>query len=111
VSRGELTEMAGALKAALGRDGVDELGRLTGQSKRLRIITPARLVFALVGAMASGTVESIADLLRAFNSQNGTTTAYKAFYNRLAHPAFPEFMRQLLCRLLGELERDLAPRP
>ena len=99
--------MAAALKAALGCDQVDELGRVTGQSKRLRVITPARLVFALVGAMACGTVESIADLLRAFNCQNGTTTAYKAFYNRLAHPAFPEFMRQLLCRLLGELAMQI----
>lgn len=101
VSGDELSEMAAALKVALSVDEINELGRTTGQSQRLRVVTPSRLVLALVGAMACGKVESIADLLREFNFQNRTTTAYKAFYNRLARPAFAEFMRQVLCRLLG----------
>ena len=103
MSREELSEMAAVLKAALSVDDINDLGRLTGQSQRLRVVTPSRLVLALVGAMACGKVESIADLLREFNFQNGTATAYKAFYNRLARPAFAEFMRLVLCRLLGVL--------
>jgi len=110
VSRDELNELAATLKAALSIDDINELGRTTGQSKRLRVVTPSRLVLALIGAMACGKIESIADLLREFNFQNGTTTAYKAFYNRLARPAFAEFMRQMLCRLLGALAvRTLQP--
>jgi len=103
VSKADLSEMAAVLKAALSIRDINDLGRQTGQSKRLRIVTPFRLVLALVGAMSSGNVESIADLLREFNFQNGTTTAYKAFYNRLAQPAFAEFMRQVFSRLLGGL--------
>ena len=110
VSQDELSEMAAALKAALSVDDINELGRQTGQSKRLRVVTPSRLLLAIVGAMACSRVESIADLLREFNFQNGTTTAYKAFYNRLARPSFAEFMRQMLCRLIGAFAiRTLEP--
>lgn len=110
MSRDELSEMAAALKDVLSVDDINELGRTTRQSQRLRVVTPARLVLALVGAMACSRVECIADLLREFNFQNGTTTAYKAFYNRLARPSFAEFMRQMLCRLLGAFAiRTLEP--
>lgn len=110
VSKSELREMAAVLQAALSIDDINELGRRTGQSKRLRIVTPFRLVLALIGAMGSGRVESIADLLREFNFQNSKTTAYKAFYNRLARPAFAEFMRRVFSRLLEGLAlRTLEP--
>ena len=45
-------------------------------------------------------MESLADLLRAFNYQNGVTVAYKAFYNRLARVGFATFMREMLVRLV-----------
>ncbi len=110
MSKTDLSEMAAVLKAALSVRDINELGRQTGQSQRLRVVTPFRLVLALVGAMSSGRVESIADLLREFNFQNETTTAYKAFYNRLARPAFAEFMRHMFSRLLGGLAlRTLEP--
>ena len=110
MSKADLNEMAAVLKAALSIRDINELGRQTGQSKRLRVVTPFRLVLTLVGAMSSGNVESIADLLREFNFQNETTTAYKAFYNRLARPAFAEFMRHVFSRLLGGLAmRTLEP--
>jgi len=57
----------------------------------------------IVAALARAKVESLADLLREFNAQNKTTTAYKAFYNRLARPGFAAFMMEMLCRLLGAL--------
>jgi hypothetical protein len=96
LSVAQLTRMRGALARALSTDDVNELGRRTGQSKRLRTITPHRLFLSTVAGLADGQVESLADLLREFNHQNDVTVAYKAFYNRLARPGFAKFMRQML---------------
>jgi hypothetical protein len=75
----QLIRMRGALARALSTNDVNELGRRTGQSKRLRTVTPHRLFLSTVAGLAGGQVESIADLLREFNHQNDVTVAYKAF--------------------------------
>src|SRR5262249_29887048 len=75
----------------------------TGQSLRLRKITPHRLFVSTLAAMADGRVETLADLQREFNRQNGINVAYKAFYNRLARPGFAAFMRQMFLRLVERL--------
>ena len=56
----------------------------------------------MVSTLGSGRVESLADLLRAFNHQNGVDVAYKAFYNRLARLGFATFMREMLARLIEQ---------
>jgi len=105
-----LTRMQRALARALSTDDVNKLGRQTGQSERLRTITPHRLFLSLVAALAGGQVESLADLLREFNHHNDATVAYKAFYNRLARPGFVEFMRQMFGQLIDRLTiQTLAP--
>jgi hypothetical protein len=76
---------------AISAEEVNELGLETGQSVRLRVVTPRRLVLCVVGALAGARVESLADLQREFNHQPKTGTRYQAFYNRLARPGFPEF--------------------
>jgi hypothetical protein len=102
--------MRTALARALSIDDVNQLGRHTGQSERLRRVTPHRLFLSTIAALADGKVESIADLLREFNFQNDVTVAYKAFYNRLARPGFAKFMRQMFVRLVEQLSiRMLAP--
>ena len=102
--------MRTALARALSTDEVNELGRATGQSERLRTVTPHRLFLAIIAALAAGKVEWLADLLREFNYQNDATVAYKAFYNRLARPSFAEFMRQMFMRLVERLAvQTLAP--
>lgn len=101
--RHELSEIGTALKSTISVDEVNGLGLEIGQSKRLRVVTPHRLFLCVVGALASAKVESLADLQREFNHQTKTHTRYKAFYNRLARPSFPEFMRKMLCRLLSGL--------
>ena len=64
----------------------------------------------MVSTLGSGRVESLADLLRAFNHQNGVEVAYKAFYNRLARIGFATFMRGMLARLIDQLRlQTLAP--
>jgi len=46
----------------------NEIGRDTGQSERLRTITPHRRFLSTLAALAGRKVESLADLLREFNS-------------------------------------------
>jgi hypothetical protein len=102
--------MRAALARALSVHSVNQLGRETGQSERLRTVTPHRLFLATIAALAAGKVESLADLLREFNRQNDLTVAYKAFYNRLARAGFAKFMRQMFSRLVKQLSvQTLAP--
>lgn len=99
-----------ALVRALSVEDVNQLGRETGQSERLRTITPHRLFLSMIAALAGGKVETLADLVREFNFQNDCTVAYKAFYNRLARPGFARFMQQMFVRLVEQLSvRLLAP--
>ena len=110
LSSSELTRVTGALARALSIDDVDQIGRDTRQSERLRTITPSRLFLSIVAALASRTVESLADLLREFNHHNDTAVAYKAFYNRLARASFVTFMRQMFARLIEHLSiQTLTP--
>lgn len=112
MSKGKPTSIEGILQQALSEDAINQLGRQSGQSKRLRVITPFRLVLAIMAALAGRRIESLADLHRQFNHQNQTQVAYKPFYQRLAHKGFAEFMRRMLERLLCELAlRILMPEP
>lgn len=105
-----LIKVRNALARALSIDDVNQLGRATGQSKRLRTVTPHRLFLCVTAALAGAQVESLADLLREFNHQNDVTVAYKAFYNRLARPGFAEFMRGMFGRLVERLRiQTLTP--
>lgn len=110
LSTTELTKLSHTLGRALAAADVNQLGRDTGQAQRLRTVTPHRLFLAMVSTLGSGRVESLADLLRAFNHQNGVEVAYKAFYNRLARMGFATFMRGMLARLIDQLRlQTLAP--
>jgi hypothetical protein len=102
----ERTKVRDALARALSVADVNQLGRETGQAIRLRTVTPHRLFLALVSALARARVESLADLLRAFNHQEGVEVASQAFDNRLARRGFAAFMRGLLARLVDRLRLD-----
>ena len=99
----ELSRLETVLASTLSEKVVDQVGRDTGQNRRLRVVTPQRLFLTIVAALAGSQAESLADLQRSFIHRFGQRTAYKAFYNRLAHPGFAEFMREMLCRLMGAL--------
>jgi len=62
LSTRKLNRMAAALARALRMDEVNPLGRETGQSERLRTVTPFRLFLSISTALADGNVESLADL-------------------------------------------------
>jgi hypothetical protein len=98
------------LGRALAAAAVNQLGRDTGQTQRLRTVTPHRLFLSMVSTLGSGRVESLADVLRACNHQQGVDVAYKAFDNRLARVGFATFLRGMLARLIDQLRlQTLAP--
>jgi len=99
--RTHFTRFAHGLKATLERERLTGLARRLGQCWRLRDVTPQRLVCSLLEALGSRRVETVADIQRAFNAQTGLGTRYKAFYNQLAKPGFPRFMRAVFQELLG----------
>lgn len=92
MSRWKSSRIASTLEEVLSADEVNALGLEAGQSQRLRGVTPHRLLVCLLATLGSADTETLADLCRTFNFQNGAKTAYKAFDNRLARPGFPAFM-------------------
>ncbi|MGH2671261.1 MAG: IS4 family transposase, partial [bacterium] len=115
MNRPHLTRYAAALKSVLGFRHLVRRGRESGHCRRLRDVTPQRLVCALIEALGGHRVRTIADILRTFNAQTGLATQYKAFYNRLAQPEFPRFVRQVYLDLLRRLSQNVlraaAPEP
>lgn len=107
MNRKHLTKFANALRRVLGAQHLTDRARETRHCRRLRDITPQRLVCALVEALGIGRVETIADLLRSFNALTGLTTRYKAFYNRLAKPEFPRFLEHVYQDLLRRLSQQV----
>ena len=105
--RTHFTRFAHGLKATLERERLTGLARRLGQCRRLRDVTPQRLVCSLLEALGSRRVETVADIQRAFNAQTGLDTRYKAFYNQLAKPAFPRFMRAVFQELLANLSQNV----
>ena len=75
MSLGELNRIGDILRQALAMPTVNDLGRLTGQAQRLRTVTPHRLFLAIVSALAARRVETLADLLRVSNHQQGVRVA------------------------------------
>lgn len=107
LNRPYLTKYARALRAVLGYHHLVSRGRESGHCRRLRDVTPQRLVCALVEALGALRVRTIADILRTFNAQNDLATRYKAFYNRLAQPQFPVFVRQVYLDILRKLSQNV----
>lgn len=102
-----LTKYAGALKSVLGFQPLVDRARQSGHCRRLRDVTPQRLVCALMEALGALRVRTIADILRTFNAQTGLNTQYKAFYNRLAQPEFPLFVRQVYLDVLRRMSQNV----
>jgi len=102
-----LTRYARALRSVFSSQHLITRGRETRHCRRLRDVTPQRLVCALVEALGALRVRTIADILRTFNAQSGLATRYKAFYNRLAQPEFPIFGRQVYRDILRKLSQNV----
>lgn len=107
MKRHHLIRFTRALKTALGAPSLTHLARQVGHCRRLRDVTPQRLVCALLESLGGHRVETVADIQRTFNAQTGLRTRYKAFYNQLDKPAFPRFMRAVFSKLLRDLSRKV----
>jgi hypothetical protein len=90
-------------KRTFDEASLNELGKATRLCRRERDATPYRLMLTLVEAFATGTLDSIADIHRAFNALCDKQVQYKPFHNQLSKPGFPRFVRLMLTRLLNEL--------
>jgi hypothetical protein len=86
---------------------LNELGKATRLCRREREATPYRLMLTLIEAFASGKLDSIADIHRAFNALCDKRVQYKPFHNQLSKAGFPVFVRLMLSRLLNELACDV----
>jgi hypothetical protein len=108
----EFSKASQRLKHVFNEDTLDEIAIKSGFTKRKRTITPYRLALSLVCAMASQRVETIADLVRAFNALTHKFIHYKPFHNQLVKPGFAEFMRGVVELMLGHLTvKALSPTP
>lgn len=103
VNERHLSRVQSALNRAMDPSAILAIARSTGFCQRLRSVAPHEVVVALVAAMATRTTETIADIVRVFNTVTEHGMAYKPFHNKLAKPAFPEFMRLVVSHLLDEL--------
>jgi hypothetical protein len=90
-------------KRTFDETSLNELGKATRLCRREREATPYRLMLTLVEAFATGTLDCIADIHRAFNALCDKQVHYKPFHNQLSKAGFPTFVRVMLSRLLNDL--------
>ena len=102
MGRRTVTQFANQIKRVLSPTVINDLGREAGFCVRERLVTPYRLVVSLLAGHAMGRVETLADIQRQFNALFATTVAYKPFHNQLAKRTFPDFMREVLSRILQQ---------
>ena len=107
VGRFEASTVVRQFKRTFDEASLNELGKATRLCRREREVTPYRLMLALLESFASGTLDSIADIHRAFNALCGRQIRYKPFHNQLAKPGFAQFIRLMLTRLLNELAGEV----
>ncbi|MEK7325401.1 MAG: hypothetical protein AAB217_09130 [Chloroflexota bacterium] len=107
MNRPYVTRFALALRNVFSHRNLVAVGRATGHCRRLRTVTPQRLVCALVESLGAYRVRTIADILRTFNAQNELAVRYKAFHNRLAQAEFAVFMRQVYQIILRDLSQKV----
>jgi hypothetical protein len=82
---------------------IDTIGKANGFCKRLRVVTPYRLVLSLVSTMSCGRVETLADIHRGFEALFGKGVAYKPFHNQLSKEEFPRMMQEFASAIMTKL--------
>lgn len=102
-----LIQCAARIKRVVSEDRINELASEAQFFKRLRKLTPARTVWTFVTAMASGTTNSLAGIVRLFADLCGERMSYKPFHDRLSVPGFPALMRESLTLFMTELSEPI----
>ena len=100
------------LRTALDEHHATWLGRATGFTRRLRTVTPHRLVVTLLTAFSCQNLRSLADVHRAFHAMVGRGVEYKPFHNQLRKKSFPRLMEAVFRHLVQTfVTKVLAPVP
>jgi len=100
------------LKHALDETHATWLGRETGFTRRLRTVTPHRLLVTLLTAFSCQRLRTLADIHRAFHAIVGRSVEYKPFHNQLRKKSFPKLMEAAFRHLVKTfLVKALAPVP
>ena len=99
----EINTAIAKLQNILTLSELDQLGKETGFCQKLRKFTPSKLALSLITAFGSNTINTIAELHRAFNELIHTDSEYKPFHNQLSKKSFPKFILSVLNKLLSEL--------
>lgn len=107
MERVEASMVGRQFKRTFDEASLNELGKATQLCRRERDATPYRLMLTLIEAFAVGTLDSIADIHRAFNALCDKQIRYKPFHNQLSKRGFALFVRLMLSRLLNELACDV----
>lgn len=103
MSTSQLTVCVRELQRLLDPEELIRLARECGLTKRLRVCRPENLLWTFIAGMSSRKTDTLADLQRVFIAQTGKSVEYKAFYERIAHEMFPEFLRLVLERAMNML--------
>lgn len=89
-------------RSVLSKTAVERLARRTGfGQRRARVASCTSVLWGFLLALGGQPTRYISDVLRTLNAREGTSLRYKPFWNRLARPGFPGFMKALfqeLCR-------------
>lgn len=108
----QLTRTRNILNQSLDPNVITQIARNVGFTVRLRDVKPAALASTLIYSLGGRKTETLSDIQRSFNALSGSTVCYKPFHNQLAKPSFPEFIREVLCHLLGQMTvKILKPLP
>lgn len=91
------------LVGTMGEVEVERIARRTGWLRRKRDVTPMGMLTACLSTLGASQARWLADIHRTFNKQNNKSVQYKPFHNQLSKPEFPEFLHQVLMRVLENL--------
>jgi hypothetical protein len=96
-----LTKIEKQLKVVLGDNALETLGEQSGFIQRKRTITAITFAGSLLRSLGTRKVETIADLHRDFNADNGIFINYKPYYEKLDTKGFPQLMRLLFEQMMS----------
>ena len=97
----KITTIAEQLKTVFRETALEKLGKESGFIQRRRTITTSTFVGSLLHSLGTRKVETIADLHRDFNSDNGIFVNYKPYFEKLDSRGFPELMRIVFEKMMG----------
>ena len=101
---------AALFRKTLAAGALDRDARECRFVQRQRVITADSVFWAFMMTLGGQPTQYISDVLRTLNDRQGWAIRYKPFWNRLAKPAFRDWMKGLFHRLSRELTVKILER-